>query len=129
MWAGLIKSLYTAVEDHFGSSYVHAEQRAALVVGAIKIIFAGVLLLVSVAYFGYSFSEDDLDEETLGLKHLGLELLASATGAIAAIGTVGHTLFMLLTKTMKQSDRIADEASSPNFRNKLGVSASFRIAA
>ena len=68
LWAGLIRSLYSSVEEHFGSSYVHAKQRAELLIGAFKILSAGATLVLSLSYFrdnSMTMSYDELDPDNV----------------------------------------------------------------
>lgn len=126
LWAGLIKSLYTAVEEHYGSEYAYAQRRAELIWGTIKLAFSFVLMAYVVTFYRDEVDIEDFEDITSFGKNSSSAEVTSAMGGIFAVFTILQTIFTLVVTPVSESKRIVKEASSTSFRKKLGYMAEIK---
>ncbi|GMH97462.1 hypothetical protein TrVE_jg7207 [Triparma verrucosa] len=117
LWAGLIKSLYTAVEKHYGPEYAYAERKADLIWGSMKLIFSFAVMIVCVTVYKQEVEIEDFTDIT---SMRSSAEISSAFGGIFATLTVAQTIYSLIVSPTSASKKIIKEASSANFRKKLG---------
>ena len=134
LWAGLIKELHCAVEDHYGPHYKHAERHAQ----AVHLVLEVVVIIAVVAGLQALWSPEEASRdsyngsktnqssgnhtaaEVLGGELGGLlSLVVSAAAGIGSAGAILRTMWGYLHDT-SHSSRVLETASSPTFRQKLG---------
>ncbi|GMH75688.1 hypothetical protein TrST_g3053, partial [Triparma strigata] len=117
LWAGLIKSLYTAVEKHYGPEYAYAERKAELIWGSMKLMFSFAVMIVCVTVYKQEVEIEDFTDIT---SMRSSAEISSAFGGFFATLTVAQTIYALIVSPTSASKKIIKEASSANFRKKLG---------
>jgi len=124
VWAGLVKSIYSQVEKHYGSSYAFAESRAHFIVSVLKIMFG---LLVCMGFFALSADNlrgleeqwEDGDTYTMWATNPATTVLP-LVAAFGSASKVYHTIMGGGASLSAASVRLAEEAESDLFRRKLG---------
>ena len=145
LWAGLIKALHDAVSDHLGPHYAQAEQRANDIMLAVKLsalfigMFIALLVFIQPSFLPaflpgviqpsddeYQYLDSDsgsnmdgafgVDERINNVKAVGSAVL----GAVATVAAGFAAVRSFFDNRLTSAERIVKEASSPDFRHKLG---------
>eukprot|EP00602_Paraphysomonas_sp_CaronLab_P011277 CAMPEP_0185044064 /NCGR_PEP_ID=MMETSP1103-20130426/43246_1 /TAXON_ID=36769 /ORGANISM="Paraphysomonas bandaiensis, Strain Caron Lab Isolate" /LENGTH=585 /DNA_ID=CAMNT_0027584295 /DNA_START=397 /DNA_END=2154 /DNA_ORIENTATION=- len=118
LWAGLIKTLHEAVEDHYGPDYSHAAKRARLYVSLFYLAMGSIATVVAV-YFWLLLQ--------LSKIYSVISVVAFITTAVGAIskGFLAARSFAYTAATRSQA--IEDEASIPKYTERLGYMNSIKM--
>jgi hypothetical protein len=126
LWAGLVLKLHEAVESHYGPSYAQAQHRANLIASTLKILFAGLALIIGMLFYK-STDLATLEEEstliTQDFSLLSANILKKFVGLSvsgASIGAAGQQILKILRSSTTPSASISNRASQANFKSKLG---------
>eukprot|EP01042_Synura_sphagnicola_P001390 gene1390-1583_t len=119
LWAGLVKSLHQAVEQHYGPSYAYAQYRAKLVIIIIALLVSIGLIIACVAFYIRINDEfRDLTSANLIIHTAGLIL-----GSLLSIATGASAVYNYMVTPLSSSEEIEMTCSSTDVKRKLGFMA------
>ena len=114
LWAGLIKDLYKAVENHYGQEYTYALKKAQLLVTVLKLIVPTGIIAGGVAIFYYLQNEAESSVDYMTTLIGGI--VSMLIGLVASV----QIFRSFLSERLRYSDKVQADVAAPSYKTKLG---------